>query len=124
MDVRRWAGYPVTADYPATDDSDDAYVYTLRIVVTTLEHRLNNLTAFEETALTTVYLTNLTTLEAAIPAMSESLDTSAAGTWQANPLEYAQRVKLFNKWRREMCVFLGVEPGPGLGSGGMSIARG
>jgi hypothetical protein len=56
--------------------------------------------------------------------MSGNLDTSAAGTWQANPLEMGQRVRLFNKWRREMCAFIGVEPGPSLGPGGMNIVRG
>jgi hypothetical protein len=123
VDVRRYAGWPATADQPATDDSDDAYVYTLRLVTTTLEHRLNNLTAAEETVLTNVYLTNLATLESAIPAMSDDLDTDAAGTWKANPLELGQRFRLFNRWRREMCAFIGVEPGPGLGAGGANIVR-
>lgn len=121
VDVRRWAGYPLAAaDRPATDGEDDALVFTRRLW-STLEHRLNNLTGQEEDVLANVYLTNLATLEAAIPAVS--LDTMAAGTWQWNPLELSQRTSLFNKWRREMCAFIGVEPGPGLGMGGMSIVR-
>jgi len=123
VNTRRWAGYPLMADAPATETSDIAYVRT-RNQITTLEHRLNNLTTEEEAVLIDVYLTNLTTLEAAIPAMSDDLDTNAAGTWVANPQEVGQRIRLFNKWRREMCAFIGVEPGPGLESSGTGIVRG
>lgn len=123
VDVRRWAGYPLSAaDRPATDGEDDALIFTRRLW-STLEHRLNNLTAQEETVLAAVYLTNLAALESAIPAMSADLDTDSAGTWKANPLEMPQRFSLFNRWRREMCAFIGVDPGPGLGTGGMSIVR-
>jgi len=122
LDVRRWAGYPLTADAPASDSEDDAVVFTRRLW-STLEHRLNNLTAAEEDVMSNVYLSNLATLEAAIPAMTDSLDTDSAGTWKANPLEMSQRSSLFNKWRREMCSFIGVEPGPGLGAGGMTVVR-
>ena len=121
-DVRRYAGYPLTADTPASDSQDDAVIFTRRLW-STLEHRLNNLTGAEETVMGT-YLTNLNALEAAIPAMSDDLDTNSAGTWVANPQELSQRFTLFNKWRREMCAFIGVEPGPGLGTGGINIVRG
>src|SRR5512146_222267 len=120
--VRRWAGYAATADALIDDSHDDAFVITLG-VRTTLEHRLNTLTAAEESVLTTFYLTQLATLEAAIPAMTGSLDTDSAGSWQANPRELDQRIRLFNRVRRDMCAYIGVDPGPSLGLGGM-ILRG
>lgn len=122
-DVRRYAGYGAVADAPVGENADDAYVRTIQIW-TTLAHRLDNLSGAEETVLTNVYLTNLNTLEAAIPAMSDDLDTNSAGTWVANPQEMSQRFSLFKRWCREMCAFLGVEPGPGLGTGGINIVRG
>jgi len=119
-DVRRYAGYPIISPDP---DFADPAVVKVPGQFRTLSYWLNNLSPEQETVLTTVYLTKLETLEAAIPAMSDNLDTNAAGTWQANPLEMPQRIALFNKVRRDMCSFIGVDPGPGLGSGGMSIVR-
>ena len=117
-DVRRFAGYPMLGeDTPADDSRDFAYGFVSPGVWQTLFHRLNNLTPENENTLTTIYLTNLYTLENAIVSASSNLDTSQASVWVHNPNEVSDREKLFDKWRRRMCGFLGIAPGPALGTG-------
>ena len=121
-DVRRFAGYPMLGtDTPADDSRDFAYGWVSPGVWQTLFHRLNNLTPENETTLTTVYLTTLYTLETAITDSGTDLDTASAGPWVRNPTEIADRTKLFDMWRRRMCQFLGIAPGPSLGNGGNSV---
>ncbi len=123
-DVRRFAGYPMlTTDTPADDTRDFAYSFVSPGVWQTLYHRLNNLTPENETTLTTVYLTNLYALETALPAASANLDTAEAAVWKHNQNEVRDRQRLFDDWRRRMCAFIGIPPGPTLGSGGIQIAR-
>jgi hypothetical protein len=62
------------------------------------------------------YIGTLATLELAVPAASAGLDTEQAATWTRNKDEVAERLRLFDTWRRRLCGFLGVEPGPDLGS--------
>jgi hypothetical protein len=119
-DVRRFAGYPALGtDTPADDSRDFAYGFVSPGVWQTLQHRLNNLTPENETTLTTIYLTNLYTLENAIPAAAANLDTDEAAVWKHNKTEIAERMALFDNWRRRMCRFLGIAPGPGLGASSM-----
>ncbi len=122
VNVRRWAGYPLMADNPATDSSDIAYVHT-RNAISTLEHRLNNLTTAEESVLVDVYLDKLETLETDVLKAGDNIDTLEAGPWKSNPRELGDRQRLFNSWRRQMCAFMGLEPGPGLGDGGLTLVR-
>jgi hypothetical protein len=81
---------------------------------------LNNLSDAETAVVTTTYLANLYTLEAAIPAASANLDTDSASVWKHNANEVRDRSKLFSYLRRELCGFLGVPNGPAL-SGGSSM---
>lgn len=119
-DVRRFAGYPALGvDTPADDSRDFAYGFVSPGVWQTLQHRLTNLTAENETTLVNIYLTNLYTLEIAIVGASTNLDTSKAAVWEHNANEVADREKLFDGWRRRMCQFLGIAPGPALGDSGM-----
>ncbi len=123
-DVRRYAGYQVAGlTMPITDDQDLVYI-TYGMTVMSLHRRLTSLSATEENVLTTFYLANLATLEAAIPAAGANLDTDQAAVWFHNKNEVADRTALFNKVRRDMCGFLGIPPGPALGSGGLSVVRG
>lgn len=122
-DVRRYAGYPMLADTVADNSRDFAYGWVSPGVWQTLEHRLNNMKPEEETVLITVYLTNLATLEAAIPAASADLDTDQAAVWKRNKNQVHDQRDLFDDWRRRMCYFIGVAPGPSLGSGGLTIER-
>jgi hypothetical protein len=112
---RRWMGYPAVGANHATDASRDfAYGWTLPGVWETLSSILDNLRPENEATLVNVYLTNLATLESAIVGAGDNLDTDSAGPWKRSRTEISDRTALFNKWRREMCAFLGIAPGPGL----------
>ena len=124
-DVRRFAGYPLLADTVANDSQDFAYGWVSSGVWQTLEHRLTNLRPEEEATLISVYLTNLTALEVAIVGAGDNLDTNVAAVWTRNTKEVSDRMDLFDDWRRRMCYFIGIAPGPSLGSddGSVSIGR-
>ncbi|OBR52336.1 hypothetical protein [Paraburkholderia tropica] len=123
-DVRRFAGYPMLADTVADDSRDFAYGWVSPGVWQTLQHRLTNMRPEEESVLINTYLTNLYSLETAIPAASANLDTAQAAVWTWNKNEVRDRKNLFDEWRRRMCWFIGVAPGPSLGNGGTQIVRG
>jgi hypothetical protein len=115
-DVRRYAGYPL-AGTPAPDSSNDPVYMAVGFKQMSLTERLATLSATEESVLVNSYLTNLTTLESAIVSASANLDTDEAAVWKHNRNEVADRDRLFDGWRRRMCAFLGIAPGPGIGSG-------
>ena len=124
LDVRRYAGYPLYGTAaPLTNDQDTVYM-RFGLTVMSLQKRLTSLSADEETVLTTKFLAFLATLETDIPGTAQNLDTDQASVWYHNKNEMGDRVALFNKVRRDMCAFIGVAPGPGLGDGGMRIVRG
>jgi hypothetical protein len=123
-DTRRFAGFPMLADTVVNDTYDWAYGSVYTGVFQTLNHRLTNMRPEEESILVNTYLANLYVLEAAIPASGEDLDTNVAAVWERNPTEVSDRMDLFDDWRRRMCHFIGVAPGPTLGDGGMRIVRG
>jgi hypothetical protein len=81
-----------------------------------LEFRMTNLSAFE-TAVARRYLGTLLTLEQAVPAAAANLDTDQAAMWTRNKAEIADRMHLLDDWRRRLCGFLGVPPGPTLSGG-------
>jgi hypothetical protein len=85
-----------------------------------IEFRLANLSA-TETAIVRRYLSNLISLELAVPAASDSLDTDQAAMWTRNRDELGDRLRLLDEWRRRLCGFLGVPTGPALSSGVMSL---
>lgn len=64
------------------------------------------------------YLRTLAQMEAAIPTVAEGLDTASAAGWVRNAGELQERERLFDGWRRRMCGFLGLVPGPELRRGG------
>lgn len=121
-DVRRFAGYPMLADTVANDTTDFAYGYVSSGVWQTLEHRLTHMRPEEENTLISVYLANLTQLESAVPGAGDNLDTDVAAVWTRNTREVQDRAALFDDWRRRMCGFIGIAPGPWLGDGGSTIA--
>ena len=113
-DCRRWCGYPLLGDFQADDTRDYAYNWVLPGVWTTLYHRLTNLTATEESILIATYLTPLATLETAITGAGANLDTDVAAVWTRNKNEVSDRISLLNYTRRQMCMFIGIFPGPAL----------
>jgi hypothetical protein len=84
------------------------------------EFRLSNLSN-SEIAVARRYLGTLTTLEVAVPAASDNLDTEQASMWIRNKDELLDRIRLLDEWRRRLCGFLGVEPGPALIGGTIAL---
>jgi hypothetical protein len=41
--------------------------------------------------------------------------------WKRNPREVRERTALFDDWRRRLCGFLGVPPGPALRDAGVRL---
>lgn len=118
-DIRRFCGYGAFGSQalPASG-------YRFATAYGTLEYKLNNLMPAEEAVVRTTYLTNLAQLETDIIGSSgvrTNLDTDEAAVWKHNKREYQDRKALFDGTRRELCHFLGIQPGPGLGSGGLSF---
>jgi hypothetical protein len=114
-DIRRFCGYPA---YGAGAAGFDSWRFFQSFG--TLEYRMNNLSP-AEMAVTLQYVSTLCTLEAAIPTASENLDTDGAAAWIHNADEIEDRGRLFDSWRRRLCGFLGIPPGPALSSAGVSL---
>ena len=110
-DARRHCGYPARG---STAAGNDGYRYFQ--ADGQLEWRLLNLTPPEEAVVGT-YLDTLAGMEAAIPAAAEALDTASAAGWTRNAGELAEREALFDGWRRRLCGFLGIPPGPFIAAG-------
>ncbi len=111
VDIRRFCGYPAYGAAPSAMQSWRFFqAYGL------LEFRLTNLSA-AELAIARRYLGTLTTLELAVPATSDNLDTDQASVWSRNKDELKERLRLFDEWRRRLCGFLGVGTGPTLSDG-------
>ncbi len=120
VDVRRFCGYGM---YGNANNLAGGYRYFTQYGV--LEFRMTNLAAEEETTLRLVYLTgnptSLYALEAAVYGSTANLDTDKASVWTHNKNEVRDRRNLFNQMRRDLCGFLGIEPGPDLGDGSASL---
>ena len=115
VQVRRYCGYPAYGAGAAGFSS-----WRFFQAYGTLEYRLNNL-APAEIAVVLQYVSTLGTIEAAIPRISENLDTESAAAWTHNADELKDREALFDSWRRRLCGFLGVPPGPAVGQAGVTL---
>jgi hypothetical protein len=114
-DARRHCGYPAYGASPAGFENWRFYgVFGL------MEFRLNNLSPSELTVMRR-YLTTLSGLEQAVPRSGDSMDTDQAAVWTRNKDEHRDRADLLDNWRRRLCGFLGIPPGPALGSGSMTL---
>ena len=117
VDVRRFCGYGLYGmgqPLPASG-------YRFSTAYGILEYKLNTLGLDEETV-TRTFLGNLNALEAAVVGAGANLDTDMAAVWTHNKREVADRKGLYDLQRRELCSFLGIPPGPSLGSAGMGVA--
>jgi len=118
-DVRRFCGYGAFGGGQPLPAS--GYRFSTRYGV--LEYKLQTLSTAEE-AVTRTYLTNLAALESDLfgaNGVRQNLDTDVAAVWTHNKNEFRDRKKLYDGTRRELCAFLGISPGPGLGCGGMQV---
>ncbi len=107
-DARRFLGYPVFSAGESASLS-----WALVQASSAVDYRLSNLSD-TEVAVLRQYLQALRQLECAIPEMSAGMDTQAAGGWVRNPTEFVERTGLFDDWRRRLCAFIGLPPGPAL----------
>lgn len=115
VDIRRFCGYPAYGAAPTGMQSWRYFqIYGL------LEFRLSNLSD-PEIAILRRYLGTLTTLELAVPATSDNLDTDQASVWTRNKDELAERFQLLDEWRRRLCGFLGIPGGPALAGGSIAL---
>jgi len=115
-DIRRHCGYP------ALGDGNVVFPYPwIMKTYLALEYRLQHMSADEGNVVVNTYLANLTTLENAIPGTSANLDTDQAAVWTHNKNEQRDRDMLFDSWRRRLCNFLGVPPGPNFGGASNSL---
>jgi hypothetical protein len=115
VDIRRFCGYPACGAAPTGLQSWRYFqVYGL------LEFRIAHLSD-SEMAIARRYLATLTTLEIAVPATSENLDTDQASMWTRNKDELADRIRLLDEWRRRLCGFLGIPVGPDLSGGTVAL---
>lgn len=122
VDVRRFMGYSVSGDSTSFNFRELVYSQVSYFGLS-LDYRLQHLTADEEAIVRNVYLGRLAALETAIVSASDNLDTDKAAVWVHNKDEVRDRTNLFNKWRRDLCTFLGFAPGPTL-QGGLRVLRG
>ena len=114
-DIRRFCGYPA---YGAGAAGFQGWRFFQAYGL--LEYRLTNLSAAEE-AVASTYLATLATLETAVTEAGNALNTAQAAVWTRNPDEVRERTALFDGWRRRLCAFLGVPPGPGLQNAGLVL---
>lgn len=105
-DIRRHCGYPIRA--AAGTGGQTWFLYQ---EFGLLETRVAAL-ADAELGIVRRYLATLTNLELAVPRAGDSLDTDQAAVWTRNRSEPQDRLALFDEWRRRLCAFLGVQPGP------------
>jgi len=117
-DCRRFMGYPLVGTTQPINGNQDITYMAFGMIEMSLYTRLTTLTATEE-AIVVSYLTTLNTLELAITSASDNLDTDEASVWKHNKNEVSDREGLFDMWRRRMCAFFGIAPGPGLSGGGV-----
>jgi len=114
-DIRRFCGYPA---YGAAASNMQSWrffqVYGL------LEFRMNNLSD-AEAVIVQRYLGTLTMLEFAVPHAGDNLDTDQAAVWTRNRDELRDRIRLYDDWRRRLCGFFGVPPGPAMTDSGIAL---
>jgi hypothetical protein len=109
-DIRRFCGYSALGGVNSGQQS-----WRFFTVYGQMEWRINNLSNEEGAVVVNTYLANLNTLEQAIISAADNLDTDQAAVWHHNKREIGDRTALFDDWRRRLCAFLGIPPGPHLG---------
>ncbi len=117
VDIRRFCGYPAYGDGAVVFP----YPWIMKQYLA-LEYRLQHISTDEGSVVVNTYLTNLYTLETAIVGAGANLDTDQAAVWKHNKNEVRDRMALFDSWRRRLCQFLGVPPGPEMAASSGSIA--
>jgi hypothetical protein len=108
-DIRRFCGYPAIGDGNVVFP----FPWIMRQYLA-LEYRLQRLSETDGTTLVAQYLTPLYAIEQSLAAVYQNLDTAQAAVWTHNANEQRDKVASFTWWRRRLCAFLQVPPGPEL----------
>lgn len=117
-DIRRFCGYPAVGDGNVVFP----FPWIMRQYLA-LEYRLQHLSQTDGTTLIAQYLTPLYAIETSLGTVYQNLDTDQAAVWVHNKNEQADKVASFNYWRRRLCAYLEVPPGPELRQGVGSTVR-
>ena len=109
VEIRQYCGFPAYGREPLSN-------FWMRSTYQDgqIEFVMRALSLDEEDIVRNQYLPNLRLLEADIPATRLNIDTAQAAVWTRNPNELAERVQLFNYWRKRLCGFIGSYFGPEL----------
>lgn len=110
-DIRRFMGYP-----PIGTDGGRIFLGALINEPGVLEYRLDHLTD-DEMEQVRAYLETLSELEDDLIGAKDNLDTAQVASLTNNPLELRTRMGLLDEWRRRLCAFLALPPGPALRRG-------
>lgn len=114
-DIRRFMGYPAIGS-AATGQSS----WRFFTAYGQNEWRMNNL-APSELQQVRLYLAQLYPLETGVIGAADNLDTDQAAVWKRNRSEVTDRMGLYDMWRRRLCGFLGIPPGPDLCAGSQIV---
>lgn len=106
VDARRFCGFPA---YGVGSTYD-------QIAFGPFEFRLTNMSDADLVVIRK-YLVACNKLECDILGSADNLDTDQAAVWTRNRSEVRDRERLFDGWRRRLCDFVGVRPGPLLDAG-------
>lgn len=107
VDIRRFCGYPAYGAGAAGSQS-----WRFFQAYGTLEYRMTNF-AQEELQVVRQYLGSLYILEQGIVTAAGNLDTDKAAAWTHSRSEVADRVRLFDEWRKRLAAFIGIPADPG-----------
>jgi hypothetical protein len=108
VQIRRFCGYPAFGALPSQQ-----FGYRFFQAFGFLEYRMNNFSSDEEAQIQ-IFLTTIAPLETGVASAAGNLDTDQAAVWYHNKNEVQDRIGLYNYYRRELCKFMGIPPGPGL----------
>lgn len=104
VDVIRFCGFPSYSFFGWVFEEDYA----------TLTLRLENMSAAEAAVIINTFLPAISSLESDVVGSADNLDTDQAAVWYHNKNEVSDRNNLYYLKRRELCAYIGVEPGRGL----------
>lgn len=76
-----------------------------------LQFRISNLLPQEEAYVRTL-ISQCETLEQGLLNVQADMDTASAGPWKRNPQQLKENIRLYTFWRKKMCEFFQLPPGP------------
>lgn len=116
VDIRRFAGFG-SYGFGSTGFFEMGWFIPSYQV---LELRMNTLTVSEFSRVTNLYLSNLYQIETDIFNTRQTVNIQQAAVYTRNLNEGRERHTEFSWWRRQLCSFFGISPGPELSGSGMN----